>query len=151
MPEEVEELQAPDITEALKPLFDNRDELLDREAELLEKLETIKEARKRIEKILRAGGLLEIPERKARSNGAGHHNLPSENMIAIIRESVETFKVGDEFTIRTISEASGKDLATVKRCLEALREQKIVRLAGKKPVPGSSNSGTKALFYARVA
>jgi len=143
----------PEIKEALKPLFDNRDELVAREAELHQKLDQIKEARKRIDKILRAGGLLEPYRPKAEGSSNGNRTsrpkTVSDKMVAIILEAAEALKE-DEFTIKRVSEKSGKDLATVKKCLEVLREDHVVRLVGKKYPGEGAPDHVRSVHYALI-
>jgi hypothetical protein len=144
------------LQEALKPLFDNRAELLAKEEKLVSELDGIKEARKRIEKILRAGGLLE-PYRPGRAseNGAGRQSSAekakqvSDRMVAIILTAAEEVAgKHDEFTIRMVAEKAGKDLATTKRCLEALREDHVLRLVGKKHPGGGVPDHVRSVHYA---
>lgn len=128
------------IEETLKPLLDKRKEI-DQEIIAIEgEAKKKREERKTIDKILRAGDLIENnysaaqPKRGPRKNR--HTYRPSEYTMESARAALESFQ-GNEFTTRMVAEAAGKDISMGKAIIEALREDGLVRLVGSRHPEGT--------------
>lgn len=136
------------IEETLRPLLEKR-EVLGEELAAIETQATAKRnERKSVDKILRAGGLLEpTPVALPGSRTLAKRSGPSPRMVDTVLQAAAELKQ-DIFMIRPVAERAGKDLATAKKALERGREEGRVRLVGNRPM-GDGNS-RKALHYSLV-
>lgn len=125
------------IRELLTPLLADRDQLLSEEAECKEAFETKKAERIRLEKTLRANGLIQFDKpskSKAKKSGdiapAIYDDLSEAAQNAI--KAIEDMD-GEPFQISMIEKETGISRGTVERAISHLRGEERLRLLGQLP------------------
>lgn len=133
------------IRETLQPLVDERANFAAKRGQLRAALDECDGEIRRIDRILRAGGLLE-PEKRAKKVKGGRRWGASPEMV----ERAEEFLPRDgEFTIRQGAEAMGVVGETAKKAIEELRAAGKVRRTGER-IPAGNKSRAKAQHFAWV-
>lgn len=139
------------IEETLKPLIEKRKEI-DKEIDgLQEQLEAKRAEKKTVDKVLRAGGLIENPF-PGRLGKAGSREGPrgvSDAKLAQATSILEEHFTDREFTIKQFGEYLRSDNSTTKGAIEAMRAEGLVRLVGSKHPEGTAPH-VKSAHYASI-
>jgi len=137
------------IEETLRPLTERRGELVDKMTGFEKLALEVRREIKAVDKILRAGGLLEPtggrPPKAAavRQRGRGVSEERLEEARRVIR------RLDAEFTIREMTEIIRTDNSSGKAIIEALRAEGELRLVGAKH-PKGTPPHVKAAHYALI-
>lgn len=139
---------APDlIRETLQPLVDHRETISGELAELEEQVTDKKGELKRIERLLREGGLIDPPTKpKKRKAGETSGTWVSEQMLEHARECLPD----GPFTIRELTGLMEVSEGATRSAVDILRERRELRLLGNRPI-GGSQGNRKAAHYEAVA
>lgn len=120
-----------EIQKALAPLKAMRDDLDAEEQKLREKLSFVTDERKRLDRVMRAAGMLEPRATKPRARKAPERALPAEKVEAV-RAVLRSRTSDDVFSPSGLAlEIPGMTNTTVDRAIQLLREGGEVRLVGK--------------------
>jgi hypothetical protein len=147
-----------EVKELLAPLTEKCDQLRATENELEARKQGVRAERIRVEKILRAGGLIETAKRtkkgSTRSVSAPDNGLPRtqrgmENLEAL-ENAVKGFD-GDPFQIKMLEEATGISRSGCESGIGYMRGQDKIRLLGNRTQIGrTAPGGRTAATYQEI-
>lgn len=137
-----EEIQNPVLQDLLAPLLAQRDQFISEEADIELELTTKKEERKKIEKVLLAGGLIDKKPKKIKAKSTQDliaprlPGKPRNKKAAQAQEraltAIKDMK-GEPFQVGMIVKRCGSDRRTVETVVGTLRGEDRLRLLGNRP------------------
>jgi hypothetical protein len=135
---------SPDlIRETLQPLVDHRETLGEELVAIEQQATDKKEEVKRIDRLLREGGLIDKP--KSKTTKASRAAWVSEEMLDHAREGMS--EVEQPFSVRDLQIVMEVSEATVRKTIDVLRDRRELRLLGNR----SGRNGHMAAHYEVVA
>lgn len=136
------------IERTLKPLVEEREGLLEEYTQLKQAADEKQAEIKTVEKLLRAGGLLEPVASTAKQTRNSRPIRVSDRSLNLAIEALPKMPP-TPFTVKEFSEVSGLDINTGKKALETLHREGKLRFAGQR-VPEGASRNYKAMHWALI-